>query len=91
MNDYFLFANPDFYSGMSRILDFGSTLNEYNSTLEPGIADYYALKSDWAVVGSDIQAAINSPDQETEEEDEDSSPIPKNKKNRWPLFNVIPS
>ncbi len=69
MNDYFLFANPDFFSGMSRILDLGSTLNEYNSTLEPKIADYYALKSDWAVVGSDIQAAINSHDQEIKEED----------------------
>ena len=58
MNDYFLFANPDFLSGMSRVLDLGSTLNEYNSTFEPRIADYYALKSDWTVVGSDLQASI---------------------------------
>jgi hypothetical protein len=68
MTDYFLFADPGFFSGMSRVLDLGSTLNEYNSTFDPGVADYYALKSDWAVVGSDIQAAINTYGQEINEE-----------------------
>ena len=69
MTDYFLFANPGFVSGMSRALDLGSTLNEYNSTFEPVTADYYALKSDWAVVGSDLQTAMNSYGQEIKDED----------------------
>ncbi len=68
MIDYFLFANPGFFSGMPRVLYLGSTLNEYNSTFEPGIADYYAVKSDWTVVGSDIQTAINTHGQEIKEE-----------------------
>ena len=64
MTDYFLFVNPNFISGMARVLDLGSTLNEYNSTFIPEVADYCALKSDWLVVGSDIQAAINTHDSE---------------------------
>jgi hypothetical protein len=60
MGDYFLFANPSFISGMSRVLDLGSTLNEYNNTFFPEVADFCAIKSDWGVVGSDIQSAIDS-------------------------------
>ncbi len=60
MGDYFLFENPSFVSGMSRVLDLGSTLNEYNSTFFPEVADFYAIESDWAVVGSDLQTAINN-------------------------------
>jgi len=54
----FLYARPSFIGGVSRVVDLGSTLNEYNSTFIPAVADYYALKSDWLMVGSDIQAAI---------------------------------
>jgi hypothetical protein len=64
MTDYFLFAEPSFVSGMSRVLDLGSTMDEYNSAYDAGLADYYALKSDWSVVGSDISTAIDSHGQE---------------------------
>ena len=59
MTDYFLFANPSFTSGMARALDLGSTMTEFNSTFYPEVADYYAIKSDWINVGSDINTALN--------------------------------
>ena len=66
MNEYFLFANPNFISGMARVLDIGSTLTEFNSTFYPEVADYYAIKSDWINVGSDIKAALNKYGEEKE-------------------------
>jgi hypothetical protein len=59
MTEYFLFANPSFVSGMARVLDIGSTMLEFNSTFYPEVADYYAIKSDWIVVGDDIKTALN--------------------------------
>ncbi len=58
MNNYFLFANPSFLSGMARVLDLGCTLNEYNYSAFPEKADYHAVNSDWRVVGSDIRSAM---------------------------------
>ena len=58
MSSYFLFANPSFISGMARVLDLGSTLNEYNYSAYPEKADYYAVNSDWRIVGSDIRTAM---------------------------------
>ena len=66
MIDYFLFANPSLISGMSRVLDIGSTETEFNSTFYPEAADFYAIKSDWSSVGADILAAINKYGQEKE-------------------------
>ncbi|HIJ54505.1 MAG TPA: hypothetical protein HPQ03_00100 [Deltaproteobacteria bacterium] len=65
MFDYtdFLYARPTFISGVSRVMDLGNTLNEYNSTFLPSVADYYAIKSDWIMVGSDIQAGISAYDE----------------------------
>jgi hypothetical protein len=60
MVDYFLFTNPTLISEMGRVLDLGSTMNEYNSTLSPQDADYLAIKSDWEIVGADISEAISS-------------------------------
>ena len=54
----FLYARPSFIGGVSRVVDLGSTLNEYNSTFIPSVADYYAIKSDWLMVGSDLDHAI---------------------------------
>lgn len=51
MSTDFLYARPSFWDGWARILDFGDTLTEYNMTLDQ---DYFALKSDWSVVGDDI-------------------------------------
>ena len=59
MTDYFLFANPNFVSGMARVLDLGSTMTEFNQTFYPKVADYYAIKSDWINVGADIKAALD--------------------------------
>lgn len=67
MVDYFLFSNPSFVSGASRVLDLGSTMNEYNSSFMPKLADFHAIKSDWEIVGSDLQTAIEQYGKETEQ------------------------
>ena len=60
MNDSsFLFARPSFAEGLSRILDFGSTLNEYNTGVTPEQADYLAILADWRLVGTDIAHAVD--------------------------------
>jgi hypothetical protein len=58
MNRYLLFVNPSFLSGFARVLDLGRTLNEYNYSMTPEVADYYSVKSDWKMVGQDIQFAM---------------------------------
>ena len=59
MGTDFLFAKPNFLSGMASAMDLGGTLvSEYNSSFTPNAADFRALKSDWAVVGMDIEDAL---------------------------------
>ncbi len=58
MERYFLFANPSILEGMSRVLDIGATLNEYNVSLSPEEADCAAIRSDWEAVASDIRSAM---------------------------------
>lgn len=55
-SDY-LYARPSFAEGAARILDFGNTLNEYNTAgeLDP---DYVALWMDWAAIGGDFRYAV---------------------------------
>ena len=57
MNDYsdLLFARPSFLEGAARVLDLGSTLNEYNSSLTPEQADHLALRNDLQRVGGDAR------------------------------------
>lgn len=55
----FLFAQPSFLSGVARVLDLFGTFDEYNVSPTPAEADYRALRSDWAKVGQDLQAAMN--------------------------------
>lgn len=66
MNDYtmILYARPSFLEGMARVLDFGGTLNEYNSSLSEEQADCLALNADWMAVGQDLGGvlAVNSED-----------------------------
>ncbi len=50
----FLFARPSLTEGMSRVLDLGDTLTEYNRSPSGEQADYYALFADWRAVGQDI-------------------------------------
>ncbi len=60
MNPYFgfLFARPSFVEGISRALDMGGTLQEYNSSISPEQADSLALGADWRVVGQDLLNAM---------------------------------
>lgn len=55
---YLLFARPSFWEGIARVLDFGSTLQNYNRSFSPEQADLNALRSDWRVVGQDIEFSI---------------------------------
>lgn len=55
-----LFARPSFLEGVARLLDFGSTLNEYNGSDTPEDADLAALRSDWEALGQDYRSALGS-------------------------------
>jgi len=57
MTDY-LFARPDFLSGMARALDLGATLVLFNDSPTEQMADRLAMQSDWSAVGEDIREAI---------------------------------
>jgi hypothetical protein len=72
MSRYFLFERPSFWSGMARVLDLGGTLNEYNYSVSPRDADYYAIRSDWNVVGNDISEAMNKFENELAENVEEA-------------------
>ena len=58
MEKYFLFANPSVIEGIARVLDLGTTLNEYNVSLSPEQADHAAISSDWKTVASDLKSAM---------------------------------
>jgi hypothetical protein len=58
----FLYARPSFIEGVARLIDFGGTLQEYNSALTSEQADYFALASDWRVVGDDLRKAMKEYD-----------------------------
>ena len=64
----FLFANPSFLEGWARLFDFGDTLNEYNSSLSPKMADGIAMWLDWGVTGTDIAQAIANFAEESQSE-----------------------
>ena len=55
-----LFARPSFIEGMSRVLDLGSTLQQYNSSDTEEEADSEALKNDWRAVGDDLKFSIEN-------------------------------
>jgi hypothetical protein len=55
MNRYLLFTNPSFAGGVARLLDLGSTMNDYNCFLFSDEADYWALKSDREAIGIDLE------------------------------------
>ena len=56
----FLYASPSLLEGIARILDFGNTLNEYNSSQSEEEADEIALRMDWAMVGADLRNAMEN-------------------------------
>jgi hypothetical protein len=53
-----LFARPSLKSGAGRILDIAGTFDISNTSQSSTTADYRALSNDWAVVGSNLGAAI---------------------------------
>lgn len=55
----FLYARPSLIEGISRLIDFGNTLQVYNSSLSPEQADFLALSSDWYVIGDDLKLAMD--------------------------------
>ena len=56
----FLIARPSTIEGVSRILDFGNTLNEYNNSLSVEMADHIALSLDWEAVGHHLRNALRN-------------------------------
>lgn len=56
----FLFAEPSFIEGMARVIDLGSTLDEYNSVMTQEQADFLAIRNDWEIIGEDIAIAIEA-------------------------------
>lgn len=67
-NSTFLFANPSFFEGISRLFDFGNSLSEYNRSKSGSEADYRALKNDWSAIGNDIIISMEIYEQESSEE-----------------------
>ena len=53
----FLYARPSFTEGVARLMDFGGTLNEYNTSPTGEQADALAMYADWRTVGEDIAIA----------------------------------
>jgi len=51
----FLYARPSFGEGVARLIDFGNTLQEYNTSITGDQADTLAIASDWLVVGDDLK------------------------------------
>lgn len=63
----FLRARLSFLEGMAHIFDFGGALTEYNGRRFTGPeADAEAIRSDWAVIGQDMRAAIGAFEAELE-------------------------
>jgi hypothetical protein len=53
-----LFARPSFFEGAARILDFGNTLTEYNTSESPAEADSRAMLADWKAIRGDMLKAL---------------------------------
>lgn len=56
----FLYARPNFFEGMARLLDFGNTLSVYNSSGNASEADQNAILSDYQAIADDIKAVTES-------------------------------
>lgn len=56
MSDYtsILFARPSAIEGAGRLMDFGNTMSEYNTSPSGEEADALAFWADWSAIGSDI-------------------------------------
>jgi len=54
----FLFAEPSLVEGISRLFDWGGTLNQYDTSHTGAEADRLALLFDWTAIGEDFLHAI---------------------------------
>jgi hypothetical protein len=55
----FLFSEPSFLSGASRLLDLWGQYDQYNQSLTPAEADARAIAADWIIIGQDLQEAMD--------------------------------
>jgi len=62
-----LYAHPTFWEGVSRLVDFGGLLKDYNYSSSDQEADYRALLSDWEAIGDDLLSAYRKFLQEHQE------------------------
>jgi len=58
LQSFYLFAEPSFIEGISRVLDLGGNLQAYNEASSSLKADKEAIGRDWQVVGEDIKQSI---------------------------------
>lgn len=49
---------PSFWESMAKALDRAVTLEQYNGSKGPTLADYIILRDDWMAIGQDLSAAI---------------------------------
>jgi len=63
-----LFAEPSFVEGVSRLLDLGATLQDYNSSETEQKADAKEIKNDWSAVGGDLRSSISNYEQKFAEQ-----------------------
>ena len=56
---HFLFARPSFWAGAAQIIDFGNTMLVFNTSPTTELADYFAMKNDWVMIGRDLRHAIH--------------------------------
>lgn len=54
----YLYARPSFIEGIARILDFGNTLQVYNTSSGADDPDAWALATDWYAIGEDMKRAV---------------------------------
>lgn len=58
MGNQFLFAEASPFEGAGRLFDFAGTLTEFNNSLTPEQAEYFAMLADWRAAGDDIRSAM---------------------------------
>ena len=64
MDSLYLCAQPNFWYGAARLLDFGNTFDAYNNVANGEQADGLGIMFDWAVVRNDLWHAIMDYDSE---------------------------
>jgi len=58
-----LFARPSLSEGVSRLVDLGTTMQVYNTSVSENEADIDALRNDWCAVGEDFKVSISRHEQ----------------------------